>query len=419
MRHAFDSRAGSGLQKSPRQRSGEKQFGGNQALPAARGGAGRRVDAPRPGRSASSGLTIAHTEASFGWGGQEIRIITEMETLRRRGHRLLLAAPASSQVFAQARARGFDPFPLGGRAAMLLADALRLARWFQAQRVDVVCPHSSRDAWRAGLAGRLVRVPLIVRYRHFEVPIASRWLSRVVYQGLADHLVTTSPKITAQFRQTFGFGEERVSTIPTGIDLEVFSPGGNKAELPVPPEQGGWPVVGMVAVLRQAKGHMTLVRAARRLRDQSFPVRLVFVGDGPSKRPIDEEIARQQLADAVLFTGHRDDIPAVLRALDVLAIPSQHEGIPQIALQALACQTPVVGSDVGGIPTVIEPGVTGRIFPAGDDAALAAAIRETIENRVATRAMLERGRAQAEARHGVERMADTVEALYRRCLRGG
>lgn len=361
-------------------------------------------------------FTIAHTETSLGWGGQEIRILTEMEALRRRGHRLLLAAPERSQVFARAAERGFAPQPLDDRKGRFPAAVLGLARWFRRERVDVVCPHSSRDGWLAGLAGRLAGVPLIVRARHFEVPIASRWLSRLVYQGLADQLVTTSPRISEQFREAFGFGEERVSTIPTGIDLEVFSPAGPKAEFPAPPEQAGWPLIGMVAVLRQAKGHLTLVRAARRLRDEGRPVRLVFVGEGPSKAPIDAEIARRQLGDAVQFTGYRDDIPAVLRALDALAIPSLHEGIPQTALQALACQTPVVGSDVGGIPSVIEAGVTGRLVPAGDDAALAAALRETFTNRAATQAMRERGRARVEERHSIARMADAVEALYRKRL---
>ncbi len=363
-------------------------------------------------------FTIAHTETSLGWGGQEIRILTEMEALRRRGHRMLLAAPERSQVFAKASERGFAPQALDDRKLRLPAAVLRLARWFKAERVDVACPHSSRDGWRAGIAGRLAGVPLIVRARHFEVPIASRWVSRVVYQALADQLVTTSPKITEQFRREFGFTEARVSTIPTGIDLDVFSPAGTRAEFPAPPGQAGWPLVGLVAVLRQAKGHVTLVRAARRLRDQGFPVRLVLVGDGLSKRPIEEEIAKLRLDDAVQFTGHRDDIPAILRALHVLVIPSLHEGIPQVALQALACGTSVVGSDAGGIPIAIQAGVTGRIFPAGDDAALAAVLREACENRDATRVMQERGRTQVEERHGVEHMADAVEQLYRRCLGG-
>ena len=103
----------------------------------------------------------------------------------------------------------------------------------------------------------------------------------------------------------------------------------------------------------------------------------------------------------------------MLRALSVLVIPStKQEGVPQIGLQALAVKTPVVGSDVGGIPEVIRPGETGRIVPPENPAVLAAAIRETLADADATRAMAERGWALVEARYSLEAMLDTLESLY-------
>ena len=103
----------------------------------------------------------------------------------------------------------------------------------------------------------------------------------------------------------------------------------------------------------------------------------------------------------------------MLRALGVLVIPStKHEGVPQIGLQALAVKTPVVGSDVGGIPEIIRPGETGRIVSPENPAALAAAIRETLADADATRAMAERGWALVEARYSLEAMLDTLESLY-------
>ncbi len=117
------------------------------------------------------------------------------------------------------------------------------------------------------------------------------------------------------------------------------------------------------------------------------------------------------------LTGHREDVPEILRALAVLVIPStKHEGIPQIGLQALATKTPVVGSDAGGIPEIIRHGETGRIFPAGDAQALARAICETLTETDATRAMTERGRALVEKNHSLGTMLEAIDALYRRHL---
>ncbi len=329
---------------------------------------------------------------------------------------MLLAAPPESRIFIKCREENFEVFALSARQAALPINALRLARWLGRHRVDVVNPHSSRDAWAAGLGGRMARVPLIIRSRHFEVPIANRFLSRLVYANLADHLVTTSPKISEQFENAFHFPEGRVSTISTGIDLSVFSPEGPRAEFPAARGQGKWPLVGMVAVLRHAKGHVFLVRAAAMLRERKLPMRLVFVGDGPSKGPVVDEIQKLGLTDSVEFTGHRDDVPSVMRSLDCAVFPSLHEGIPQTALQAMATGVPVVGSDAGGIPSVIQDGVTGRIFPAGDAGKLADCLEAVFRDRQTTASLCINARKCVSDNHGLEQMLDRLENLYGRHL---
>ena len=121
--------------------------------------------------------------------------------------------------------------------------------------------------------------------------------------------------------------------------------------------------------------------------------------------------------DFVTFTGHREDVPEVLRELSLLVMPStRHEGVPQAGLQALACKTPVVGSDVGGIPEIIRPGETGRIFVAGDAKALACAILQALTEIEETRAMTECGRALVEQHYSLERMLDKIELIYSRYL---
>ena len=139
----------------------------------------------------------------------------------------------------------------------------------------------------------------------------------------------------------------------------------------------------------------------------------MIVGEGPGLATIWEEIKARHLSDLVSMEGHREDVPAVLRSLDALVIPStDHEGVPQIGLQALATKTPVVGSDVGGIPEIIRPGETGRIFPAGDAVLLAKAVRETVEQTELTRSMTDRGLTRVQAGHSLDVMLDKLDGLY-------
>jgi len=359
---------------------------------------------------------IVHSESSNGWGGQEHRVLAELTGFQRRGSQVWLLAPTQSHIFQRARERNLTSEPLRAMKWLVPAAVLRTARWLRRVKPDVVNTHSSRDGWIVGLGARMARVPFIIRTRHFDVAIPNRWLSRHVYETLADHLLTTSPKVSAHFREFFQWPSDRVSTVPTGIDLELFRPDGPAAELWPVPVPKKLPLIGMVSVLRLAKGHSILLEAARLLRDEGFAAHYVVVGDGPVRTRVEEQIQQLRLGDCVRIGGHREDIPEVLRALDLLVIPSRHEGVPQIALQALATRTPVVGSDVGGIPSVIRHGETGRIVPAEDPAALAAAIRESLTEGETTRAMTERGRALVAARHSLEGMIETLEELYRRHL---
>jgi len=359
---------------------------------------------------------IVHSESEIGWGGQERRILAELGGFQQRGCDICLLAAPHGLIYERSTRAGIPRHPLNVAKWRFPITVLETARWLRRQRPDILNTHSSRDGWYVGLAGRLAGVPLILRTRHIDAAIRNRWLSRRAYTTLADHVMTTSQKITDHFQQLFRLPPDRVSTVSTGVDVDLFSPSGPKSSLWPETDHPEWPVIGIISVLRRGKGHKTFLEAARMLHDAGWSAHFVIVGEGLSRPMVEQHVAELRVGDYVKLLGHHEDVPAVLRSLDVMVIPSLHEGIPQIGLQALACQTPVVGSNVGGIPEIIRPGETGRLFPAGEAAALASAVRETLENPAATRAMTERGRAMVVANHSLDTMLNTLEALYRRYL---
>ena len=118
-------------------------------------------------------LNVVHTEASTGWGGQELRILTEMEGMARRGHRLHLVAPANAQIVAAARARGLsvEALPIEWKR---LPGLVAMRRWLARHAIefDVINAHSSTDAWLAALARTtLPGAPALVRTRHLSTPV--------------------------------------------------------------------------------------------------------------------------------------------------------------------------------------------------------------------------------------------------------
>ncbi len=360
---------------------------------------------------------IAHSESSLGWGGQEMRTMTELLGFRARGSRVFLIAPRQSQIYQRAEKEGLPVLHLDTRKALYPFTAVRLALWLRRKKIDVLNTHSSRDGYVVGVAGRLARTPLIIRSRHIDVDYRHPRISRHAFTTLADHVLTTSDQITCKLKSLLGLPAESISTVTTGVDVERFHPGTPPAKLFDDESRKTIPTIGMISVLRSWKGHPHFLEAIRILHGTGFRARYVIAGAGPMEASIKEEAAQLPPEVRIQFTGHRDDIPAVLRALDLLLIPSvDHEGVPQIGMQALASETPVIGTAVGGIPEIIRDRQTGRIVPPADPAALAASIREALGNPAATAIMAKRGREQAVSEHSIDHMLDRLEAIYRLSL---
>ncbi len=343
--------------------------------------------------------------------------MAELLGFKRRGCSVSLIAHPESQIMARARAAGIKTHACTFDRRLLPLQVLRLAFWLRRERVQIVNTHSSRDGWVVGMAARLARIPMLLRTRHIDVIDRSPKISRFKFTLLADHALTTSRKITHYIRDKFKLPEDRATTLPTGIDVDHFRPEGPQAVLPVIKGADAPPVIGMVSVLRSWKGHDVFFEAIRLLRESGRHFQYVVVGGGA---PIENYTAKAQnhgVGDCVQFTGHREDIADVLRSLDVLCIPSiKHEGVPQIGLQALACGTAVVGSDCGGIPEIILDGSTGRIFPNGNPAAMAASIAAAVDEQEQTRLMCRDGRTQVENEHSLDAMLDRLDVIYTRHL---
>lgn len=361
-------------------------------------------------------LAILHTEASTGWGGQEIRVLTEAAGLRDRGYAVTILCKPESALAPRARERGVPvilermPFAHDPRTiARMIGHMRRL-------RPQLVVTHSSVDSWCAGVAARLLRVP-IVRVRHLSVAVGRNSTTRFVYRQLCDAVITTGEAIRRHLIEQVGLPPERVVSVPTGIDAGRFN-ARNADGRHVRVEFGiglDVPVVGIVAVLRNWKGHQifldALVEVSRRLPS----ARALVVGGGPQSPNIERRRRELGLEGVVILTGHREDIPDVLAALDVVVSASTGaEGVPQILLQALAMERPVVATAVGAVAEVIRDGETGRLVPPENPARLAEAILAALRDPAKTRALALAGAQLVRERWGVGCMLDAVEAIYAR-----
>ena len=357
-------------------------------------------------------LRVLHTEASLGWGGQEIRILTEARGVARRGHTVRLAAPEESRIYQEASRYGVEAvaLPIGRKR---LGGALALRGFIARERFDVLNTHSSTDTWLAALACRsLGDAPPIVRTRHISAPLPDNAPTRWLYTRATDRIVTTGEKLREQMLRETGVAADRVVSIPTGIELGRFHPGDRNAAR----AQTGLPasaaLVGIVATLRSWKGHRYLLQALASLGRGD--VHLAIVGDGPQREALEALAKDLGLSARVTFAGNQADVAPWMQAFDLFCLPSYaNEGVPQALMQAMACGLPVVTTPVGSIEEIVADGDTGVLVPPQDTERLRDAIARLLGDEASRRKLGSRASEVARERFGDDRMVERMLAVFR------
>jgi glycosyltransferase involved in cell wall biosynthesis len=362
-------------------------------------------------------LRILHTEASLGWGGQEIRVLTEARAVGRLGHQVTLAAPAQARIFEEAPRYGVRAvaLPIGRKRA---GGALALRRRIGSGAFDVLNTHSSTDTWLAAIAcATLGAAPPLVRTRHISAPLPANAATRWLYTRATDRIVTTGEKLRAQVIGETGVEAARVVSIPTGIDLAVFRPGDRAAARQALGLPAAATIVGIVATLRSWKGHRYLLGAVAAMQRKDIEV--VVVGDGPQREALESLAAQLGIAGRTRFAGNQAEVARWMQAFDLFCLPSYaNEGVPQALMQAMACGLPVVTTPVGSIAEIVSDGQTGMMVAPQDAASLRAVIERLLGDAALRSALGARAGAVARERFGEERMVERMVEVFREAARG-
>ena len=229
-----------------------------------------------------------------------------------------------------------------------------------------------------------------------------------------DHLIAVSRMIE---RKLGGEGRAElgvpVSIIYNGVDLERYDH--QEPCCTLRDEYGmepGSQIVGIVARLEPEKGHTTLLDAWPAVIRSSPDAYLLIIGEGSRREDLERQAASLRIAHRVVFTGRRDDVPAVTAALDVAVLPSYREAQGLSILEAMALSRPVVASAVGGIPEMIEDGVTGLLVPPNDADALSRAITRLLVDHPLADSLGRAGHDMVHDRFCVELMVSSIQDIY-------
>jgi glycosyltransferase involved in cell wall biosynthesis len=297
----------------------------------------------------SKTIRVLHTEWSDGWGGQEIRIINEIKAIRSRGVDVFLACKDSSSIKENAIKNNIKVFTLPFKGNGDIKTLFLLKKIIQKYSIDIVNTHSGKDTWVGGLAAKFAGVKFI-RTRHLSNSINTSRFNFI--NELADFIFTTGEKVRDNMIQFNRIKEDRILSIPTGIDCSIFDPEKYKRE-EIRKQfmfSDDEIVIGVLAVLRKFKRHDLLLSAAKVLIEKYPNKNLVFAiaGEGPQKESIKNIINNLNLKSHVKMIGHTKNAPEFLCAIDILVLSSDSkEGVPQSVIQGLLMNQKVVATDSG------------------------------------------------------------------------
>lgn len=358
-------------------------------------------------------LRIIHSEAATSFGGQEQYIHQMMMAMRERGHHMEAICQPHAQLAQRLRDDGFTVHTLlMDGPANFTRGVVKLRKVLRDGRFDVLNTHSRRDTILAGVAGRLAGTPLIVRTRHLAKRVGS-----LLSYTIIPHRVTTASNFVRNHLIERGVSPDHVATVYPVVNIQPWTrPSTLREELKLAQNDI---VVGCVAVMRAKKGHRALIDAMEPLIRGRPNLHLVFVGGGsPVFEEVRDYVSQKKLTRRVHLLGRRTDVPNLLAGFDLFALATEQEASGTVFVEAAAAGLPVVGTNVDGVPEMMENGETGLLVPLHNQEALTEALRTLIDDPALRQKMGDAGRRRIleEGRFTPQAMVNSIESCYLRWL---
>jgi glycosyltransferase involved in cell wall biosynthesis len=346
-------------------------------------------------------------------GGAENVGFTLAAELARRGHQtLLLSNRDNGPLLARERPAGMDVGALNRTSRLDPRMPSFLGGAIRAFRPDVIHAHNYEAATWARVLGlfhpRIAMVVHVHGSRFVHTHGRRRTLTDRLLYRWTDAVIVLNDAQTEFLRETVHVDPQKLVLVPNGIDTGEFAA----------PEGAARSVdsVTCVASLTPVKNHAGLLRAWALVARERPQARLTLVGEGPLRASLEAQAREAGIAGSVVFAGAREDVRPFLWAAAVFVLPSHLEALPLSLLEGMAGGCAPVATRAGGIPDVVEDGITGLLVPPGDDDALARALLALLADPARCAELAERARVAVAQRFGLAPWVDRIESIYADCI---
>ena len=381
---------------------------------------------PQREQIVSAKVNVCHVASGDRWAGAEVQVATLLKNLAKQpGLELSAILLNPGRLAEEIRNLGVESLVIPENETGFFGLLLKAAEFLRSKRISVLHSHRYKENLLASLLARRLGIPALVRTQHgsVEPQRGLKELKRKLIHGIdgltarwnADCVIGVSAELTQ--RLVRDFGAEKVRMVPNGVDVEQVKSCLTIAEarqrLGIPPDCF---VLGTAGRLEPVKRLDIFLEAARRIAEQHAATRFIVAGDGSERTRLTTLARDLGVAERVHFLGHRNDIFDVLRAFDIMVLSSDHEGLPMVLLEALALGVVVVARNVGGIPEVIQDGISGVLVATDSPAAVAAGCLELLADEDRRQRLAQEARNRVIQEYSATMTAERTAQIYRSVL---
>jgi glycosyltransferase involved in cell wall biosynthesis/serine acetyltransferase len=382
----------------------------------------RRSPNPNMVSSNPPPLRVFHMADSLEMGGSEHQMVEVACRQKARGYEITVGCLSKKgillSVLGQAGITVTEFNPNGGLFSPAgVRQVLRLASFLRRHRFDVFQAHDLYSTLLGVPAARLARVPVTFSSRRdlaswWWYTRRNRWILRHV-QSFSTRVIANSQAVQDFLIQKDGFDPGRIRVVRNAVDFERFASVPSDREKLFAGLHREDKLIAVVANMNfKTKGHAELIVAGTEICREFPEAKFLFIGDGAERPHLERTVEELGLRDHFLFLGRRGDVPNILACCDLFVLPSWAEGLPNSVLEAMAAGVPVVATQVGGIPEIIEDGVGGLLVPARDSRALALAIVQIFRDPKRAAGFAQVAQKRASAEFSYERLLAELGHLY-------
>ncbi|HIE43243.1 MAG TPA: glycosyltransferase family 1 protein [Candidatus Omnitrophica bacterium] len=321
-------------------------------------------------------IRVLHTNAGRNWSGIEKRIFTIAHHLNSVGIKNSFAINEDSPLAVEAKRVNIECFPFSIRNKCDVGAIFQLKKILKKGDFNIIHTHRSTDHWIAVETVKFFKSPCrLIRTRHSHIPVNRNWINNLLYKKFTDKIVTVAEVSRQQLIEYNGIDASKIATVHSSVFLDQFHP--DKKITGIRDELGldkNTSIIGTVGKISLHKNYPLLLHAFKIVKRSIQNVKLIIVGKGPLENKMKLLSRELDVEEDTYFLGERKDIPQIMATLDVFVLASMVEGSPASLKEAMVSGKPVVATAVGGIPEIIEDGVSGILVPLGESARLASKI---------------------------------------------